>query len=269
MAHDKLRQGANLSLAILQPVIALLVNLGVTGPSIGAVSDRYPTYVVPAGYAFSIWNLIFALTLGYGIWQARPQQRANPLLRRVGWWTAAALAATSSWMLVFQRSYFVLSVAVIFGLLLALIGVLARLYQHDAPLSQGERWLVYVAFSLFLGWVTVATIANVGQTLVAYGWSGWGLAAETWGLIALLLAGAVAAVVTVATQGNVPFALAVIWALVGVAVNQFSGELPTRATVVGAMALCMVCLVGLSLLVRAGNAPRLLRSEPSTGRHLT
>lgn len=248
MAQDKLRQWLNLLLAVAQPVVAVLVNLGVTGPSIGAISDRYPTYVVPAGYAFLIWNLIFALALGYGFWQWRPAQRANPLLRGVGWLTASALAATSLWMLIFQRSLFTPSVVVMLWLLASLIGVVVRLYQHGANFSRTEQWLVYVTFSIFLGWITVATVANVGQVLTALGWNGWGLAAETWGIIALALAGVLAAAVTVATGGNAPYALTVIWALIAVAINQFSRAVPTSSTTVGAVAIGAALLVGIALL---------------------
>ena len=74
MLIEKFRQALNLILAIVLPIVAALTNSGITGPSIGTVSDRFPTYVVPAGYAFSIWSLIFALSLGYGIWQAIPAQ---------------------------------------------------------------------------------------------------------------------------------------------------------------------------------------------------
>src|SRR5262245_40539074 len=130
MQKDKFRQLLNLCFAVAQPVVAVLVNLEITGPSIGAISNRYPTYVVPAGYAFSIWSLIFALSLGYGVWQALTAQRENLLLRRIGWLTASAMAATSVWMLVFQRSLFVLSLVVMLWLLASLIGVVARIYQH-------------------------------------------------------------------------------------------------------------------------------------------
>lgn len=249
MAQDKLRQWLNVLLAVAQPVVAMLVNLGITGPSIGAISDRYPTYVVPAGYAFTIWSLIFALSLGYGVWQWLPAQRAHPLLRGVGWLTASALAAASLWMLVFQRSLFALSVVVMLGLLASLIGVVARLYQQGANFARAEKWLVYVNFSIFLGWITVATVANVGQALTAFGWSGWGLAAETWGIIALALAGVLAAAVTVATRGNAPYALTVIWALIAVAVNQFARDVPTSSTTVGAVAVGAALLVGVALLI--------------------
>lgn len=248
MQSDKLRQVLNLLLAIAQPVIAALVNLELTGPSIGAISDRYPTYVVPAGYAFSIWSLIFALSLGYGVWQALPSQRENALLRRVGWLTAAALASTSLWMLVFQRSLFILSIGVMLCLLAALIGVVERTFTHGTR-TRAEQWLVYVTFSIFLGWITVATVANVGQVLTAYGWNGWGVTGETWGIIALIAAGLIAAAVTWGLRGNVAYALTIIWALVAVAVNQYERAVPTSSATVGATAVAMSILVGATLLV--------------------
>lgn len=281
MPKDKLRQLLNLLCALAQPVVAALVNLEVTGPGIGAISDRYPTYVVPAGYAFLIWNLIFALSLGYGVWQALPAQRANPLLRLVGWPAASALLAASVWMLVFQRSLFALSLAVMFWLLASLIVVVARLYRHTATFSRGEAWLVYVHFSIFLGWITVATVANVGQVLTAFGWSGFGLAAETWSIVALLAAGAIAAAVTAALRGNAPYALTVVWALIAVAVNQFTRAVPTNSTTVGAVAAGMALLVGVALLLSrnwrgawresGGGLKHAQTSEarPARGRHLT
>lgn len=249
MKTDSVRQLLNLCLAIAQPVVAVLVNLEITGPSIGAISNRYPTYVVPAGYAFSIWSLIFALSLGYGVWQARPVQRENLLLRRIGWLTASALAASSIWMLVFQQKLFLPSLAVIVWLLVSLIAVVARMYQHHERFSRAERWLVYVHFSIFLGWVTVATVANAGQVLTAFGWSGWGIPLEHWGMVALILAGAIASIVTAAMKGNVPYALAVIWALVAVAVNQYTQSVPASSARVGATAACMALLVGATLLI--------------------
>lgn len=249
MPNDKLRQLLNLCLAIAQPIVAMLVNLEITGPSIGAISNRYPTYVVPAGYAFSIWSLIFALSLGYGVWQALPAQRESAVLRRIGWLTASALAATSVWMLVFQRSLFALSLAIMFWLLASLIGVVARLYEHNEAFSQPERWWIHIHFSVFLGWITVATVANVGQVLLALGWTGWGIQAETWGIVALVAAGIIASTVVFATKGNIPYALTVIWALIAVAINQFTGAVSTHSTAVGAVATGMVLLVGFTLLV--------------------
>jgi hypothetical protein len=246
--------------------VAALTQLEITGPSIGEISDRYPTYVVPAGYAFTIWSLIFALSLGYAIYQGPPSERENPLLRRVGWLTASAMAATSAWMIVFQRSLFALSVAVMLWLLASLVGVVARAHRSATTFSRAEAWLVYYAFSIFLGWIMVATVANIAQTLTAFGWGGWGVDAQTWGVVALLLAGVIASAATAAMRGNAPYALTVIWALIAVAVNQFSRATPPSSTMVGAVAVGMALLVGTTLLASRGRRARsVLRSgEPVT-----
>lgn len=231
------------------PLTGALGGLGLFGPSIGEISNRYPTYVVPAGYAFMIWNVIYALMLGYGIWQALPAQRANLLLRRVGWLSALAALATSVWVPVFQHSLFALSVLIIVVSLLALIGVVVQIYRHGQMSSGTERWLVYVNFSIFLGWITVATIANVTQTLTAYGWDGGGISAETWGILLLIAAGLIATVLTIATAGNVPYALTIIWALISVAVNQLAAAVPTNSRIVGATAIGAVVAVCIALLI--------------------
>jgi hypothetical protein len=248
MLNDKLRQALNLMFALAQPIVAVLVNTGATGPSIGEVSNRYPTYVVPAGYAFMIWNLIFALSLGYGIWQALPAQRENKLLRRVGWWTAPALAATSLWTLVFQRSLFGLSLLVMAGLLIVLSVVAVRMARYARGFTFAEQWLVYVNFSVFLGWITVASVANVGQVLTAYEWSGWGAQTEMWGIVALLAAGIIASAVTVALKGNLPYAVAAMWGLIGVAVNQFARSGSIEPNTVGAVAIAVTSQVAFTLL---------------------
>ena len=133
-------------------------------------------------------------------------------------------------------------------LLAALIGVVARAFMHGT-LTRTEQWLVYVTFSIFLGWITVATVANVGQVLTSYGWSGWGLTGETWGIVALIAAGLIAATVTAGLRGNAAYALTIIWALIAVAVNQYTRAVPTSSATVGAVAVAMIVLVAVALLV--------------------
>ncbi len=249
MQNDKLRQLLNLCFSIAMPLMAVLASLGVFGPGIGEVSNRHPTYVVPAGYAFLIWNVIYALMVGYGIWQALPARRTSPLLRRIGWYSASAALATSLWVPVFQRSMFAFSVLIIVWTLLSLIGVFTRMYRQGTAQSGAEHWLVYLNFSIFLGWITVATIANIAQTLTALGWNGGGITAEMWGAVLLIAAGLIATVLTIATRGNVPYALTIIWALVAVAVNQFTGAVPTSSRMVGAVAIGAALVVGITLLI--------------------
>lgn len=230
------------------PVSATLSQLGVSGPTMGEISGRYPTYVVPAGYAFSIWNLIFLLCLGYGVWQFSAKRRSDPLLRRIGWCSAWAFFAATIWVPVFQQSYFALSVLVMLTLLASLIFIMSEIYRSGGVASRAAYWLVYVNFSVFLGWITAATIANIGQTLTAYGWTGWGIEMELWGVIVLAATGLIGATVTTALKGNVPYALTVIWALAATAVNQYTAAVPTHSFQTGSAVVIAAMLVALSIV---------------------
>jgi hypothetical protein len=132
MKNDRPRQICNVVFAVGQaaaPGITPLLGL----PQVGSVSDRYPTYVVPAGYAFSIWGLIFALCIAYAVWQMLPAQRANPLLRRVGWLTAAAFAGSTAWEFAFPAGMYGLSVVLIVITLASLAVAVARLAVRRVP----------------------------------------------------------------------------------------------------------------------------------------
>jgi translocator protein len=223
MSSDSVRRVSNVVLALAQPASAVLAALRIGGPDVGEIADRYPTFIVPAGYAFSIWGLIYALSLGYAVYQALPSRRTDPGLRRIGWWTAVAFLSSTLWTFVFRQEWFVASVLVIFLLLASLIIVVVRAGQ-DPPRSAADRWLVRVTFGIYLGWVTVATIANVAQTLVAHGWDGWGLAPASWAVVMLVVAAGIATL-TLVRERNAGFGGAVVWALVAIAVNQWTTPL--------------------------------------------
>jgi translocator protein len=231
MSSDSLRRVLNVVLALAQPASAVLASLRIGGPDVGEVAGRYPTFVVPAGYAFSIWGLIYALSLGYAVLQALPARRADPLFRQIGWWTAAAFLSSTLWTVVFRQGWFAASVSVIFVLLVSLVVVVRRIGAASGRRAAADTWLVHVTFGVYLGWVTVATIANVAQALVAHEWGGWGLAPSAWGVIVLVVAAAVATAV-ILTQRSAAFGAAVVWALVAVAVNQWSDPLGPGANIV-------------------------------------
>jgi hypothetical protein len=247
MANDRARQLSNVVFAIGQaaaPAITPLVGL----PAVGGVSDRYPTYVVPAGYAFSIWSLIFALSLAYAVWQMRSAQRDNPLLRRVRWLTAAAFAGSTLWQFVFPAGMYGLSVALIVLTLVSLAVAVGRMAGWRTGFSGAERWLVWVACGVYLGWITVATIANAAQALAAAGVTELGLSGEAWGMVMLAAGAAIACFVTLATR-NPAYPLTVIWALVAVFVARRAAPDVTRSPSVAYVALAAAAAVAIALVL--------------------
>ena len=154
-------------LAWAMPVVAWLSNAELFGPTNGEISDRYPTLIVAAGYAFAIWGPIFVLDALFGTWQAfdRAQDRS---LARIRPWTALGFAMTSLWMVVFSLQWFGLALAIIWVSLASLLFSAAQV-SATATHTRG-RWWQRVPLSLHAGWVSLAAFLNLAQVIVAYRW---------------------------------------------------------------------------------------------------
>lgn len=219
MNKDTIRQWVNVAALLAVIVVNGLANaLPINGQTTGEISDRFDTYFVPAGYVFSIWGLIYLALIGFAVYQALPSQRDNPRLRRVGYLFALSCAANVAWIFLWHYERFPLTLVAMAALLVLLIAIYLRLGIGRGPVSAAERWLVRVPFSIYLGWITVATIANVTQLLDYLNWGGWGISPEAWTVIMLIAATTITAAVLF-SRGDVAFGLVIVWAVAGIAVK--------------------------------------------------
>ncbi len=241
MNKDTLRQ----TLVVLATLATIVVNglanaLPLNGLQTGEISDRFEVYFVPAGYVFSIWGLIYLGLLAYAVYQALPAQRENPRLRAIAvpylWGSLANIA----WIFLWHYELFQLTIFVMLALLLTLIGIYLRLGVGRVKATGAENWCVYVPMSIYLGWITVATIANVTSLLDFLQWSGWGLSAEAWVVIMLAAATLVAGLMSF-TRRSSAYALVLVWALAGIALKH--GDTPIVAYAAWAAALLVVFLL--------------------------
>ena len=159
--------------------------LPINGLNTGEISDRFNVYFVPAGYVFSIWGLIYLGLIAFAIFQALPAQRDNPRLRATGWWIVLGGLANIAWILLWHYEIFPLTILVMLVLLASLITVYMHLGIGRSSVSNAETWLVRVPFSIYLGWITVATVANATSLLDYLKWNAFGIAPETWMVIIL------------------------------------------------------------------------------------
>jgi len=234
---DVVRQAVNLLATVVTIAINGLANaLPINGQTTGEISDRFRVYFVPAGYVFSIWGLIYLALLAFAVYQALPARRENPYLRRIGYLFALSCAANSAWIFLWHYEFFELTLVAMFVLLLSLIAIYLRLDIGRARVSTTEKWLVHVPFSIYLGWITVATIANVTAVLYYLGWDGWGIRPEMWAVIMLVVGAGIASAVSL-SRGDVAYVLVIVWAFVGIAVKH-AGTPPVALTA-GLMALIM------------------------------
>ena len=174
MNKDQARQYVNLLTVVLALVVNILATtLPLNGQSTGEISDRFQVYFVPAGYVFSIWGLIYLGWLAFTIFQLQPSQRENPRLRRLGYLFVLSNLANAAWLFCWHYNLFGLSVLVMLTLLGLLIASYLRLNVNRSPVSRLEYWSVDVLFSVYLGWITVATVANISDWLYFVGWDGF------------------------------------------------------------------------------------------------
>jgi hypothetical protein len=253
MNRDTIRQWIN----VLMTLVALTVNglanaLPLNGQNTGEISDRFKVFFVPAGYVFAIWGVIYIGLIAFAIYQALPAQRANPRLRSIGYLYALSCLANSVWIFTWHYNYFTVSVLVMLVLLLSLLAIYLVLDIGRVKVRSVERCCIDVVFSIYLGWITVATIANVTDALDNLNWSGWGVAPEAWAAIML----AVALVVTFAmlvTRRDVAYTLVIIWATIGIAVKQAATALVANSAWV---VVALVVVVLAATLLRRNNLVR-------------
>ena len=224
---DTLRQISVILTIIATIVVNVLANaLPINGQNTGAISDRFQVYFVPSGYVFSIWGIIYIGLIAYAIFQALPAQRENPRLRSTGWWVSLGGLANITWIFLWHYEQFPLTLIAMLVLLATLIITYLRLGTGRSKVSKAETWAVRVPFSIYLGWITVATIANVTDLLYFLKWDGFGISPVTWMWIVLVAVFVIDTLMNF-TRRDIAYTMVILWALAGIAVK--FAALPTVA----------------------------------------
>jgi hypothetical protein len=237
-------------LNILAFVIMVIVNglAGSTtiigGKTTAQISDANPTLITPAGYVFSIWGIIYVLLGIFVVFQALPYLKAGEFRKKVGWLFIIGCALNVIWLFLWQFEHLVLSVVVMFLLLLTLISIYLRVGIGKAAVSMREKLAFHVPFSVYLGWITIASIANVASTLVSLNWDGFGISPETWAALTVIIA-LVINLLIILIRKDVAYTLVIIWALVGIAVKQISNRNIVMITETGVILLAIILIATL------------------------
>jgi hypothetical protein len=220
---NTLRQSVVVVVILATILINILADaLPINGLNTGRISDAFHVYFVPAGYVFSVWGIIYIGLIAYTVYQALPAQKTNPRLQATGWWVVLGGLANSMWIFLWHYEQFVGTLAVMLVLLASLIATYLRLDIAETKVSKTETWLVSVPFSVYLGWITVATIANVADVLDFLKWNAFGIAAQTWFLVILVAVLAISTLMSL-NRRDVAYILVILWALVGIG-YKFSAE---------------------------------------------
>ena len=235
MSKDAWRQAANLlSVVLAITVNVLAVTLPLNGQNTGAISDRFKVYFVPAGYVFAIWGIIYIGWIAFAIYQALPAQKESPRLRSLGYLFALSGVFNAAWLFCWHYNRFGLSVLVMLTLLGLLIASYLKLNVGRTAGSAAERWCVDIPFGLYLGWITVATVANVSEWLYFVHWNGFGIDPQAWAVVMLVVAGVIGGLMG-RTRHDAAFLFVLVWAFIGIAIKQAAAPLVAGSAAVLAL----------------------------------
>ncbi len=221
------------------------------GKNTAQISDANPTLITPAGYVFSIWGVIYILLGVFVVFQALPNEKGKEYQKRIGWLFVLSSVLNIAWLFLWQFEYLSLSVVLMFLLLATLIAIYLRLNIGKSTASLREKLAVHLPFSVYLGWITIASIANVSVTLVSVNWDCFGISPETWATLIVIVALLITLLV-IATRKDVAYGLVIIWALVGIAVKQSENQNIVMITEISAIivAVALAAVILLAILKR-------------------
>jgi hypothetical protein len=201
----------NILFFVIMVVMNYLANaLPINNKTTGELSDQYPNLFVPAGITFSIWGVIYLLLFVFILLQFREQN--NSIVRAIGWAFIISCALNATWILSWHYQQLPLSLLIMLALLASLVYI-----NHTLTVVSGGFFKI--TFGIYLGWICIATIANVTTLLVYYNWNGWGIP-DYWWAITMIAVGTLITFFAMLKLNNPFIALAVIWAFVGIIIKR-------------------------------------------------
>lgn len=234
-----MRQTVTLLLIIATIVVNGLANaLPINGQATGAISDRFQVYFTPAGYVFAIWGVIYLGLVAYGIYQALPRQRDNATLQAIALPFWISCLANIGWILLWHYEFFATTLLVMLVLLGSLVLVYRELDRHPRR-SLAELICVRLPFSIYIGWITVATIANLTVVMEDKGLRPFDMGAEPWAL-GMVVGGTLVAAAVGWIRRDVAYLLVIVWAFTGITVKQGDAMVGIAAAVGVGVAVLLV-----------------------------
>lgn len=220
---------------------------------VGEISNQYESLFTPAGQTFIIWSIIYVALIAFNIYhliKAFKEDESHPAntdINKLSYLFIINNIATAAWLIVWVNNYITLSVILIIIQLITLIIMHLRLKIHDASRSFTSKLFTQFPLSIYLGWIAIATIANISTWLTAIEWNGWGVSAINWTITMI----AIAVLLTISVinrRKNVFFGLVVIWALYGIITKQTIAQDHEPIIMVawaGTAIIALACIFGL------------------------
>jgi hypothetical protein len=222
------------------------------GLTIGQISNKFfnDILITPANYAFAVWGIIYLGLISLAIYQVLPTQKTNLLLQKIGYKLAIASILQIIWVICFLYEQYALSFIAMLGILLPLIAAYWYI-PFNRRISKWDKYLVRTPVSIYLSWISVATIVNGAIVLKNWGWNGWGISPQIWTIVMLLVAALITHLVSL-PRLDFAYAGVFIWALVAIAIKNVNAII-ISGTAIGLSLVLIILLLSFSFYAPIGN----------------
>ena len=220
-------QIANSFFLVFTIIFNYLSNTGIfNGKTIANVSNQYHNLFTPAGYAFSIWGIIYILLIGFVFYTGRSlfnpsKNEGDDFVEKIGWWFVVSCLANCTWIVTWLYGFTGLSVVVLLLSLISLLKILLEALKYNSGTAQ--KWFINIPFQIYTGWVSVALIAAVSAWLTKINWTGFGISEVIWTIILMIIATLIHLFMTWKKDAPI-FAFVAVWALIAIAVANKEGS---------------------------------------------
>jgi hypothetical protein len=226
-------------------VNALSAILPINGKDPGEISDQYPNLFVPSGLTFSIWGVIYILLGLFVIYGLVSAFRKNPdqegFIGKIGILFFLSSAFNIGWIFFWHYGFVWVSLIMMVALFITLLSIYLRLGIGKTQARAAEKGMVHISFSVYLGWITIATIANATAFLVDIGWNGFGLSQQFWAVLVIAV-GIFIGLAMLFSRSDIYYSLVIAWAILGILLKRLAD------TSTGAGAVIIITIVGLALI---------------------
>ncbi|MHB1346311.1 MAG: hypothetical protein ACYCXK_02360 [Candidatus Humimicrobiaceae bacterium] len=240
-------------------VNALAVLLPINNRTTQELSDKYPNLFVPAGITFSIWGIIYILLILFAVYQFviafRKVSDERGIFEKIGILFFISCIFNIAWILAWHYEIVWLSLIIMALLLISLILIYVRLRTGSPGIQNTEKILVNIPFSVYLGWITIATIANATAFLVKINWNKFGISDQFWTII-LIAIGVLITLIILFSRNDIFYCFVVIWALVGILLKRMEdNSMPDQLVIIASIA--GISIIGLGIILQLARKKRI------------
>lgn len=203
------------AVAVMLAANGLANGLPINGLTTGDVSAYYPNLLVPAGFTFAIWGVIYLLVLGFIGYQFLGGAPAQQAVATIGPWLAINALANAAWIAAWHYLQIEASVAIMLVIFASLAMIYVRLGANKTPTASATYVCASLPFSVYFAWISLALVLNITALLVSLGWHGAPLTAEAWGAALLIIIANLTAFI-VLTRRDLAWGAVTLWALFGI-----------------------------------------------------